>query len=462
MNQNPQNPLLPLGDFKPADQWQTHINSIFYGMLGPGIHDHFQTYVSLDHRLAHALAQEYFQKVKDQPSSSSTRFIQEWGVGNGNLAACFLTHLKELDREQQVYPFVHYVLCDYSEEILKGVRRNPRLNEHAGRFSTVQVDANRLDCFKPRSLDKIISNEIWDDLATRVLLKHENTLYEEFLQPLLDPALLGVEFEAFVTMFNEKDLAALSALPPFLAAIHWEKSYQRVDIGDWPYADTIQAQMDLCAEEIPIPINTGAFITLERAHQLLRPDSQGYTAFDYGMHSLDELNQVGRPYFNLYGGQYTFMVNFDLLARIGKSVGFPNAEKEFQHDYVGRLLEEKVASVVEILQNHPRVAHMASWDRDLLMVQTIHAINSAYRSPYKNKMKYPAQEGTPKKQRKMLAKLVDNLSSCGVPDTVAYVSESELFSSMKPLIKLGYREKDLLRAFQSPPPAIAFSTLNFR
>ena len=66
MNQSPQK-TLPLGDFKSADQWQTHINSIFYGMLGPGIHDHFQTYVSLDHRLAHALADEYFQQVKDQP-----------------------------------------------------------------------------------------------------------------------------------------------------------------------------------------------------------------------------------------------------------------------------------------------------------------------------------------------------------------------------------------------------------
>jgi len=460
MNQNPQN-LLPLGDFKPADQWQIHVNSIFYGMLGPRIHNHFQTYVSLDHRLAHALADEYFQQVRDQPSPPSTRFIQEWGVGNGNLAACFLTRLKLLDTGQRVYPFTHYVLCDYSQEILKGVRANPLLEKHAGHFSTIQVDANRLDCFKPRSIDKIISNEIWDDLSTRVLLKHENTLYQEYLQPLLDPALLNIEFESFIRMFDDQDLPALQTLPPFLAAIKWEKSYQRVDIADWPYAETIQAQMDLCAREIPIPVNTGAFITIERAHQLLRAGSQGYTAFDYGMHSIDELNQEGRPYFNLYGGQYTFMVNFDLLARIGKLIGFAQADKEYQHDYVGRWLNERVASMVEILQNHPQVAQMAPWDRDLLMVQTIDAVNSTYRSPYKNKIKYPPMEGTPKKQRKLMAKLVDNLSSRGVPDTVAYVSESEIVSALKPLRKLGYRKKDLLRAFQSPSPAIAFTTLHF-
>ena len=55
--------LLPLGDFKPADEWQTHVNEIFYRIQGPGIHDHFQTYVSQDHRLAHALAEDYFERA---------------------------------------------------------------------------------------------------------------------------------------------------------------------------------------------------------------------------------------------------------------------------------------------------------------------------------------------------------------------------------------------------------------
>ncbi|GJL79399.1 MAG: hypothetical protein NPINA01_23880 [Nitrospinaceae bacterium] len=461
MNQGSPQPL-PLGDFKPSDQWQTHINSIFYGMLGPKIHNHFQTYVSLDHRLAHTLAEDYFHQVADKPSSPSTRFIQEWGVGNGNLAACFLSHLKAIDSEQTVYPFTHYVLCDYSAEILKGVRANPRLREHDGHFSTVQVNADRLDCFKPASIDKIISNEIWDDLSTKVLLKHQGILYEEYLQPNLDPALLNIEFESFIKMFENKDLESLQAQPPFLAAIVWERSFQRVDIGDWPYAETIQAQIDEWTEEIPMPINTGAFITLERARQLLSPDSQGYTAFDYGMFSIKELNTEGRPYCNLYGGQYTFMVNFDLMLRAGQAAGFSDVKKEYQHLYVGRHLNGNTASLVEILQNHPQVAEMPPWDRDLLMIQTLQAVNSAYKSPYKNKMKYPPIEGTPKKQRKLIAKLVDSLSPHGVPDTVAYVKESEVFAALKPLRKLGYREKDLKKAFHTPPPPIAFTAIHFR
>ena len=459
MNQNPSN-ALPLGDFKPSDQWQTHINSIFYGMLGPKIHNHFQTYVSLDYRLAHTLAEDYFQQAKERPQSP--RVIQEWGVGNGNLSACFLTHLKAIDTHGEVYPFTHYVLCDYSAEILKGVRANTRLREHDGRFSTVQINADRLDCFKPNSIDKIISNEIWDDLATKVLLKHEGTLYEEYLQPHLDPGLLNTDFESFVESFNNKDLEALKTQPPFLAAIFWERSFQRVDIGDWPYAETISAQIDEWADEIPMPINTGAFITLERARQLLKPDSQGYTAFDYGMFSIKELNTEGRPYCNLYGGQYTFMVNFDLLQRAGRAAGFSEVEKEYQHSYVGRHLNEKTASIVEILQNHPQVAQRPPWDRDLLMIQTLQAVNSVYKSPYKNKMKYPPMEGTPKKQRKLIANLVEKLSPYGVPDTVAYVTESEVFSALKPLRKLGYREKDLQKAFHTPPLPIAFTAIHFR
>ncbi len=114
--------LLPLGDFKPANEWQTHVNEIFYGIQGPGIHDHFQTYVSKDHRLAHALAEDYFEQARKQANSPQSRFVMEWGVGNGNLAGCFLSHLQAIDTEDEVYPNTRYILCDFSMEILKGLR----------------------------------------------------------------------------------------------------------------------------------------------------------------------------------------------------------------------------------------------------------------------------------------------------------------------------------------------------
>ncbi len=452
--------LLPLGDYKPSDQWATHVNAIFYGIQGPGIHNHFQTYVSLDHRLAHALADEYFQNFGEDPGT--TRFIHEWGVGNGNLAACFLSRLKEIDTENRVYPNIRYLLCDYSEEILKGVRNNPRLQAHQGTFSTVRVDAESLNCFKPGRAHKIISNEIWDDLATKVLLKHDGLLFEEYLQPYLDPALIPMPEEEFLAHFNDRDLEVLKSCPPFLQAIHWERDYQKVDISDWPFSDTLEAHLKGIEEGIPTPVNTGAFETLKRAKIQLAEDNLGYTGFDYGMFSFRELNAHGRPYFNLYGGQYTFMVNFELLEAVGKSLGFQNIEKQLQHDYVGRHLEDKVVSVLELVQSHPQAPEMPPWDQDVLMLRTLHALNNQYKNPYPHKMEYPMMEGTPKKQRKLIKQLQKTLSATGVPDTVAYVTWSEVISSSKKLRQLGYREKDLQNALSFPNQPIAFSRIQFK
>ena len=254
----------------------------------------------------------------------------------------------------------------------------------------------------------------------------------------------------------------MSECPPFLSAITWERNYQRVDISDWPYADVIQNHMARVADNIPIPINVGAFGALSQARRLLSKEGQGYAGFDYGMFSINELNQEGRPYFNLYGGQYTFMVNFELLGEVGKAIGFNSVEKEFQRNYVGRHLQEKLLSVVEIIQTHPQIVEMEPWDRDTLMLSTLHALNGTYKSPYKRKMSYPIMEGTPKKQRKQIAQLAETLSPAGVPDTVAYVTEGEVFSVIKQLKGLGYVENELREAFLCPDQAIAFAYMNFR
>ena len=95
------------------------------------------------------------------------------------------------------------------------------------------------------------------------------------------------------------------------------------------------------------------------------------------------------------------------------------------------------------------------------MLSTLYALNTVYRSPYSGKLDYPALEGTPKKQRKQIALLTKNLSSRGVPDTVAYVTHDEVLAAFKPLRKLGYREKDIQSSFQSPPSAVSFVHTQF-
>lgn len=450
----------PLGDFQPADYWQTHANAIFYGIQGPGIHDHFQTFVSRDHRLAHALAEQFFDSVCSQQITGPLG-VMEWGIGNGNLAGSFLSFLKSQDSEGKVYPRLRYHLCDFSEEILNGARNQPRLQEHLEQTEFIQVNAESGKIDSKIPVHQIISNEIWDDLATKVLVKLNGEFLEEYLQPHFDPAQVPLTFNDFADAFREKNLERLKALPAFLEHIHWERTLRKTNLEDLPHAGEIKTHFEKIDDRVPVPVNTGAFNTLENAHNLLADSSCGYTGFDYGMLGFEELNRVGRPYFKLYGGQYTNMVNFPLLKSIGEALGFTNITLNPQQSFVSSQLGEPVLSAVDLVQAHPNIRRLDPWDVDLLMIQTLAALNQTYKSPYRLKLDYPPVQGTPKKQRKRLAEMVKQLSGAGVPDTVAYISLGEARGALSPLKKIGYREQDVEAAFNSPPPPVAFAHINF-
>ena len=53
-----------IGDYKPVDQWQAHINQLFYRFRGDQIRNYYQTFASADYRLAHALAADYYERVR--------------------------------------------------------------------------------------------------------------------------------------------------------------------------------------------------------------------------------------------------------------------------------------------------------------------------------------------------------------------------------------------------------------
>ena len=39
-----------IGEYRPADQWQAHINKLFYSLRGGQLRDYYQTFASADHR----------------------------------------------------------------------------------------------------------------------------------------------------------------------------------------------------------------------------------------------------------------------------------------------------------------------------------------------------------------------------------------------------------------------------
>ena len=165
-----------IGDYKPVDQWQVHVNTLFYRFRGDQIRSFYQTFASADYRLAHALAADYFEKavkrekmlgIRSQASGeniqnppltpqSSPLTVMEWGPGNGNLAACFLSHLKVLDKDGVIYPRIRYVLVDWEQAVLDAALAHPELSSHRGLVETHRGSVDRLDGVADGSVDRIM------------------------------------------------------------------------------------------------------------------------------------------------------------------------------------------------------------------------------------------------------------------------------------------------------------------
>src|SRR5687768_837529 len=62
-----------IGEFRPVDEWQAHINEIFYGLRGGRLREFSRTFAAADYRMAHALAADYYDRVlkRDQVRRST-------------------------------------------------------------------------------------------------------------------------------------------------------------------------------------------------------------------------------------------------------------------------------------------------------------------------------------------------------------------------------------------------------
>ncbi|MCI0428846.1 MAG: SAM-dependent methyltransferase, partial [Nitrospiraceae bacterium] len=225
-----------IGDYKPVDQWQVRINTLFYRFRGDQIRSFYQTFASADHRLAHALAADYFEKVVKREKTSGVRreapgesasdsrlaphasplTVMELGPGNGNLAACFLSHLKVLDKDRVIYPRIRYVLVDWEQAVLDAALAHPELASHRNRVETHRGIVDRLDGVADGSVDCIICNELWNDLPTKLMSRKANDIEEEFLRPNLSEAAHAKipDWAAFVRAFDTMDIEALKGFPP--------------------------------------------------------------------------------------------------------------------------------------------------------------------------------------------------------------------------------------------------------
>ncbi len=476
-----------IGDYKPVDQWQAHINELFYRLRGDRLRQYYQTFASADYRLAHALASDYYQRViargqarGDRPSAIGTSsdnpphrplpiahsplVIHEWGPGNGNLAACFLTHLKALDKSNEIYPRVRYVLVDAQEAVLKAAKAHPELAAHQDRVETLCGDVMRLASVADGSADRIICNELWNDLPTKLLARKEGEFEEEHIRPNLSETKHAAieDWSGFVRAFDAKDWQKLQAFPPFFEDLVWEREYRTVEWKDVAFRKTITEFLKRIDETVLVPVNVGAHATLKEAKRLLAPGAIGFSSFDAGAADAKVLNDPEKPCYGLFGGQYSFMVNFPLIESIAKHLGVQPATIEPQREFVGRSLGTNVLPLMDLLATHPKAGKdLKPWERDRLTVQTIRALDGTYESPYERKLEFPISKDTPTEERETLQGMLLSLKRTGVPDTVAYLTEEELFAAMKDLEAIGYEREAITMALNAPPSPVEYYHFSF-
>ncbi len=451
-----------LGEFAPVDVWQQHMNTVFYGLRGERVRDFYQTFAAADYRLGYALAADYveraLQRLKANPDKASAPLtLMEWGCGNGNLAACFLDRVQALDRDGALYPRLRYVLVDASEIVLDSARGNADLARHRDRIEWVHADVRDLHSYHNGSVDRIVCNELWSELPTKLLLRKAGDVLEEHIRPNLKETRLAdfPDWTGLIHRFEQPDVAELKRLPAFLDDLVWEREYRAIEAKDVPFRRLITDFLKLFDEEVLIPVNVGAAAVLKEANRLMAPDALGLSGFDAGTMDEAVLNDPDKPCYNIVGGQLSFLVNVALLEDVAKQVG-GHVRVESQKEFVGRNLGANVMSFMDVLAAHPNVPRGGQWEVDRLIVKTIEAVNTGYASPYERTIVLPLAPDTPDEPRREMERLLERQAGRGIADTVAYVTEEEVMSVAGQLEALGYERHGLHAAFMAPPQSVDY------
>lgn len=451
LTKDDETPAQFIGDFKPVDEWQVHLNAIFYGLRGARVRDYYQTMAGSDYRLAHALAADFHEAHRENSALPTRLVIQEWGCGNGNLAACFLSHLKSLDKDGHLYRRTQYVLVDNHRGTLQAALTHPDLQPHQEHIATLQADVQDMAAIKDGSLHWILCNELWSDLRTKIILRKDGELIEERLRPNLSDAKYREfpDWFAFVKDFGARDVAKLRDQPAFLDEIIWEKEYGPIDWKRVPYRKVIAEFMKPIDDLVIVPVNLGAFATIKEARRLLAPGGR-LTSLDAGTDSMEVLGDPDKPCYGLHGGQYSFIVNFALCVAVARHLGGEDITIEPQKEFVSRMLGVNLLTVLDLLQVLPTPGRMQPWERDRVLLKILQALGKGYVSPYQRKIEYSLSPETPPTERVELEAILNGLSLSGVPDTIAYLTEDEVLGAITELEALGFERGSVQALFSRP------------
>ena len=95
------------------------------------------------------------------------------------------------------------------------------------------------------------------------------------------------------------------------------------------------------------------------------------------------------------------------------------------------------------------------------ILETIKAINSSYHSPYQRTIDFPLQETIPSDVREKLKHIISSFQPGGVPDTIAYLTEDEIWGAMGELEQIGYDRDGIRAALTAPPQPVDYYHFSF-
>src|SRR5213593_3710033 len=133
-------------------------------------------------------------------------------------------------------------------------------------------------------------------------------------------------------------------------------------------------------ELVIVPANFGAFATIKEAIRLLAPGGR-FTSLDAGTPDRAVLSDPDKPCYGLYGGQYSFIVNFALCDEVARHLGVKEVVIEPQRQFVSRMLGVTVLTVVDLLEAYPSLGRLKPWERDRLTLQTLRLWTEATAPP---------------------------------------------------------------------------------
>ena len=102
-----------------------------------------------------------------------------------------------------------------------------------------------------------------------------------------------------------------------------------------------------------------------------------------------------------------------------------------------------------------------SRESDAFILETIKAINTSYHSPYQRTIDFPIRETTPPDGREKLEEILRSFQLGGVPDTIAYLTEDEVWGAMQELGQLGYEREGIRAALTAPPQPVDYYHFSF-